>query len=75
VQSSLDYKQWLQQLFFPESIAFDGNQFNRAAATAPRFNYLAPSDSADERVVSLIFRELEPDGDLAETGRSLRPAA
>jgi hypothetical protein len=52
VQASLDYKQRLQQLFFPEGIAFDGNRFNRTAATAPLFNYLAPSETADERVVS-----------------------
>jgi site-specific DNA recombinase len=52
VQASLDYKQRLQQLFFPEGIAFDGNRFNRTAATAPLFNYLAPSESADEKVVS-----------------------
>jgi hypothetical protein len=55
VQASLDYKQRLQQLFFPEGIAYDGNRFNRTAATAPLFNYLAPSESADERVVSRIF--------------------
>ena len=54
VQASLDYKQRLQQLFFPEGIAFDGNRFNRTAATAPLFNYLAPSESADEKMVSLI---------------------
>jgi hypothetical protein len=53
VQASLDYKQRLQQLFFPEGIAFDGNRFNRTAVTAPLFNYLARSESADERVVSL----------------------
>ena len=52
VQASLDYKQRLQQLFFPEGIAFDGNRFNRTAATAPLFNYLAPSESADEKLVS-----------------------
>ena len=52
VQASLDYKQRLQQLSFPEGIAFDGNRFNRTAATAPLFNYLAPSQSADERVVN-----------------------
>jgi hypothetical protein len=27
-------------------------QFNRTAATTPLFNYLAPSESADEKVVS-----------------------
>ena len=52
LQASVDYKQRLQQLFFPEGIAYDGNRFNRTAATAPLFNYLAPSEGADERVVS-----------------------
>lgn len=41
VQASLDYKQQLQQQFFPEGIAFDGNRFNRTAATAPFFNSMA----------------------------------
>ena len=54
VQASLDYKQRLQQLFFPEGIAYDGNRFNRTAVTAPLFKYLAPSDSADEEVVSRV---------------------
>jgi hypothetical protein len=39
-------------LFFPESVAFDGNRFNRTAATAPFFKYLAPGASADEKMVS-----------------------
>jgi hypothetical protein len=55
VQASLDYKQRLQQLFFPEGIAFDGNRFNRTAVTAPLFSYLGPSESADEKMVSRIF--------------------
>jgi len=54
VQASLDQKQRLQQLFLPEGIAFDGNRFNRTAATAPLFNYLAPSETADEKMVTLI---------------------
>jgi DNA invertase Pin-like site-specific DNA recombinase len=54
VQASLNQRQRLQQLFFPEGIAFDGNRFNRTAATALFFKYLAPSESADERVASLI---------------------
>src|SRR6185503_6586026 len=54
VQASLDYKQRLQALFFPEGIAYDGSRFNRTAATAPLFNYLAPSESADERMVSRL---------------------
>ena len=52
VQASLDYRQRLQGLFFPEGIAYDGTRFNRTAVTAPLFKYLAPSESADERVVS-----------------------
>src|SRR5207249_9771949 len=52
VQASLDYKQRLQQLFFPEGIAYDGNRFNQTAATAPLFSYLAPFESADEKVVN-----------------------
>jgi hypothetical protein len=52
VQASLDHKQRLQQLFFPEGIAFDGNRFNRTAATAPFFKYLAPKESAEESLVS-----------------------
>jgi hypothetical protein len=53
--SSLEHKQRLQQLFFPEGIAFDGNRFNRTAATAPLFNYLAASESADERDGDPLF--------------------
>src|SRR5258708_31673967 len=49
VQASLDSKQRLQQLFFPEGIAFDGNRFNRTAVTAPLFKYLALPESADEK--------------------------
>ena len=55
VQASLDYKQRLQQPFCPEGIAYDGNRFNRTAATAPLFKYLAPSESADEKMVSQTF--------------------
>jgi hypothetical protein len=55
VQASLGQKQRLQQLFFPEGVAFDGNRFNRTAATAPFFKYLVPSESADEKLVTLTF--------------------
>jgi hypothetical protein len=34
VQASLDYKQPLQQLFFPEGIVRDGNRFDRTATAA-----------------------------------------
>ena len=39
VQASLEQRQWFQQLFFPEGIAFDGNRFGRTSATAPAFSY------------------------------------
>ena len=60
VQASLDYKQRLLELFFPEGIAFDGDRFNRTGVTAPLFNYLAPSESADEKMVSRTGIEPAP---------------
>jgi hypothetical protein len=42
-------------MFFLEGIAFNGNRFNRTAATAPLFTYLAPSERADEKMVNLTF--------------------
>ena len=52
VQASLDYKQRLQQLFFPEGIAFDGNRFSRTAVTALLFKYLATGERIDESLAS-----------------------
>jgi hypothetical protein len=34
-----------------QGIAYDGIRFNRPAATAPLFNYLAPDQSAEEILV------------------------
>jgi hypothetical protein len=51
VHGSLDYKQRLQALFFPEGVGYDCHRFNRTAVTAPLFNYLAPNEVAEERVV------------------------
>jgi len=42
VQSSLDQKQRLQQLFFPGGIRFDGKKLVRTGVDAPVFNYLSP---------------------------------
>jgi hypothetical protein len=70
VQASLDYKQRLQQLFFPEGIAFNGNRFNRTAATAPLFNYLAPSESAVEKMVS--GTGIEPESKLPQQSAASR---
>jgi len=54
VQASISQRQRLQQLFLPEGIAFDGNRFNRTAATAPFFKYLARGESAEESLVSRL---------------------
>jgi hypothetical protein len=52
----------------PEGVAFDGNRFNRTAATAPFFKYLVPSESADEELVSRTG--IEPAG-VADAGGAL----
>jgi hypothetical protein len=75
VQASLDYKQRLQQLFFPEGIAFDGNRFNRTAVTAPLFNYLTPDEGADERVVSQTFASWNLIGEVLKKIDAFRRAA
>ena len=51
VQSSLNQKQRLQQLFFPEGIRFDGKRLVGTGLTLPVFNYLSPvSDEKKELV-------------------------
>ena len=55
VQASLDQKQRLQQLFFPDGVAFDGTALNRTATTASLFKYLTPGERTDENVVSQTF--------------------
>jgi hypothetical protein len=40
VQASLDYKQRLQQLFFPEGIAYDGTRFNSNRRNRTAFQLL-----------------------------------
>lgn len=42
----------LQQLFFPDGIAFDGKQFVRTGVTANAFRYLTAVDSAQNNVAS-----------------------
>ncbi len=55
VQASLDQRQRLQQLFFPQGVAFDGNGFVGTAVTAPAFSYLRPIEVGKERMVALTF--------------------
>jgi site-specific DNA recombinase len=46
VQASLNQRQRLQQLFFPEGAVFDGKQFVRTAVTANSFKYLTAVESS-----------------------------
>jgi hypothetical protein len=52
VQASLNQKQRLQQLFFPDGIAFDGKRFVRTAVTTNAFNYLTCADGSENGVAS-----------------------
>src|SRR5438552_18818450 len=53
VQASLNQKQRLQQLFFPDGIAFDGKRFVRTAVTTHASNYLTCADGSENEVASL----------------------
>ncbi|MEY4636856.1 MAG: hypothetical protein RJA55_2654, partial [Acidobacteriota bacterium] len=52
VQASLDHKQRLQQLFFPEGVAYDGKRFNRTAVTIPAFSWLRAVSEEESCVAS-----------------------
>ena len=54
VQASLNQRQRLQQLFFPEGLAFDGKQFGRTGATANAFRNLTAADSSQNNLASLM---------------------
>ena len=71
VQASLNQRQRLQQLFFPDGIAFDGKQFVRTAVTANAFRCLTAADSSQNNLASLAG--FEP-AFFALKGRRVRPA-
>ena len=52
MQASLNQKQRLQQLFFPDGIVFDGKRFVRTAVTMHAFNYLTCADDVENQVAS-----------------------
>jgi hypothetical protein len=52
VQASLNQRQRLQQLFFPDGIAFDGKQFVRTGVTANAFKYLIAVEPAENNLAS-----------------------
>ena len=60
VQASLDQRQRLQQLFFPEGVPFDGKRFNRTAVHASVFSYVRPIQEGDENLVDQIFTSWNP---------------
>ena len=53
MQSSLNQKQRLQQLFFAEGVCFDGERLVGTGLTLPVFNYFAPDEDSEVRMVDL----------------------
>ena len=53
IQASLDQRQRLQRLFFPEGVAFSGKRFDRTVVTSSLFEYLRPFDGPQENLVDL----------------------
>ena len=51
MQASLNQKQRLQQVFFPEGIRFDGKRLVGTGETLPGFNYLSPVSESKKEVV------------------------
>jgi site-specific DNA recombinase len=52
VQASLDQRQRLQQLFFPEGVVFDGKRFVRTGVSTPAFKYLTAVQPAENDLAS-----------------------
>ncbi len=55
MQASLEQKQRLQSLFFPEGLTFDGTAFNRTNVTGCAFSYLERSEAGRYEMVALTF--------------------
>src|SRR5262245_38331951 len=60
VQASLDQRQRLQQLFFPDGVPFDGKRFSRTRVNAAAFSYIRPVQQGDESLVAQIFTSWNP---------------
>jgi hypothetical protein len=52
IQASLEQRQRLQRLFFPEGVAFSGKAFDRTVVTSSLFEYLRPLDGSNENLVT-----------------------
>jgi len=57
---SLEQRQRLQRLFFPEGVAFSGKSFDRTVVTSSLFEYLRPLDGPQENLVAQIFPRWNP---------------
>ena len=53
IQASLEQRQRLQRLFFPEGVAFSGKAFDRTVVTSSLFEYLRPLQASNENLVDL----------------------
>ena len=51
IQASLEQRQRLQRLFFPEGVAFGGKAFDRTVVTSSLFEYLRPIEVSNEDLV------------------------
>ena len=51
IQASLEQRQRLQRLFFPEGVAFSGKSFDRTVVTSSLFEYLRPLEGSEKKVV------------------------
>jgi site-specific DNA recombinase len=51
VHATLEQRQRLQQLFFPDGIAFDGKRFSRTAVSTPAFNWLEAFQTPETSLV------------------------
>lgn len=53
IQASLDQRQRLQRLFFPDGVPFSGKQFDRTVVTSSLFEYLRPIQGSHKNLVDL----------------------
>ena len=60
IQASLEQRQRLQRLFFPEGVAFSGKAFDRTVVTSSLFEDLRPPDASNENLVAQIFPRWNP---------------
>ena len=75
VQASLDQRQRLQQLFFPDGVVFDGNHFVRTGLSTHAFKYLTSDLPAENKLASQDTPTWNQIAQFLESMRKLRDAA